>query len=313
MAYQQGDVITATDYNNFVANVNAVIGTGTGDKGYGLSEVSTVSAGGTIQASDWNSLLSGLQKGANHQGTTLTNASNTVSTGGNIVPLSNLEADVTLIDTNRLTAAGANMSTGVAGVTSTRTTQWSSSVTHTFTVTYASANAARFFFNSGGKIKMAFSRSGGASTNQNTSWTNLFSDLGTVSMAANGTTISGSSQGGNGANGSRGFHQLNGTPAEILNTTSSTADYTANDLDIKASISGAVITITITLNDDHSAETGNFTGGGLGNAPNEGQAWTGDDYVDGTLTSTVTFDKADNASFVQVASPSFATTTEISA
>ena len=313
MAYQQGDVITATDYNNFVANVNAVIGTGSGDKGYGLSEVSTVSAGGTIQASDWNSLLSGLQKGANHQGTTLTNASNTVSTGGNIVPLSNLEADITLIDTNRLNAAGANMSTGVAGVTSTRTTSWNTSVTHTFTVTYASANAARHFFNSGGKIKMAFSRSGGTSSNQNTSWTNLFSDLGTVSMAANGTTISGSSQGGNGANGSRGFHQLNGTPAEILNTTSSTADYTANDLDIKASVSGAVVTITITLNDDHAAETGNYTGGGLGSAPNEGQAWTGTDSVDGTLTSTVTFDKADNASYVQVASPSFNTTTEISA
>ena len=313
MAYQQGDVITATDYNNFVANVNAVIGTGTGDKGYGLSEVSTVSAGGTIQASDWNSLLSGLQKGANHQGTTLTNASNTVSTGGNIVPLSNLGADITLIDTNRLTAAGANMSTGVAGVTSTRTTAWTTQVTHTFTVTYASANAARHFFNSGGKIKMAFARSGGSSTNQNTSWTNLFSDLGTVSMAANGTTISGSSQGGNGPNGSRGFHQLNATPAEILNTTSSTADYTANDLDIKASVSGAVVTITITLNDDHVAETGNYTGGGLGNAPNEGQAWTGTDSIDGTLTSTVTFDKADNASFVQVASPSFNTTTEISA
>ncbi len=313
MAYQQGDVITATDYNNFVANVNAVIGTGTGDKGYGLSEVSTVSAGGTIQASDWNSLLSGLQKGANHQGTTLTNASNTVSTGGNIVPLSNLGADITLIDTNRLNAAGANMSTGVAGVTSTRTTAWTTQVTHTFTVTYASANAARHFFNSGGKIKMAFSRSGGTSSTQNTSWTNLFSDLGTVSLNANGTTISGSSQGGNGANGSRGFHQLNATPAEILNTTSSTADYTANDLDIKASVSGAVVTITITLNDDHVAETGNYTGGGLGNAPNEGQAWTGTDSIDGTLTSTVTFDKADNASFVQVASPSFNTTTEISA
>ena len=106
---------------------------------------------------------------------------------------------------------------------------------------------------------------------------------------------------------------MNATPVEILNTTSSTADYTANDLDIKASVSGAVVTITITMNDDHAAETGNFTGGGLGNAPNEGNAWTGDDYVDGTLTSTVTFDKADNASFVQVASPSFATTTEISA
>ena len=160
---------------------------------------------------------------------------------------------------------------------------------------------------------MAFSRSGGTSSTQNTSWTNLFSDLGTVSLNANGTTISGSSQGGNGPNGSRGFHQLNATPAEILNTTSSTADYTANDLDIKASVSGAVVTITITLNDDHVAETGNYTGGGLGNAPNEGQAWTGTDSIDGTLTSTVTFDKADNASFVQVASPSFNTTTEISA
>jgi len=313
MAYQQGDVITATDYNNFVANVNAVIGTGSGDKGYGLSEVSTVSQGGTIQASDWNSLLAGLQKAANHQGTTLTNASNTVSTGGNIVPLSNLDTDIGLIDTNRLTAAGGNMSTGVAGVTSTRTTSWSTSVTHTFTVTYASANAARHFFNSGGKIKMAFARSGGSSTNQNTSWTNLFSDLGTVSLNANGTTISGSSQGGNGANGSRGFHQLTASPAEILNTTSSTADYTANDLDIKASVSGAVVTVTITLNDDHVAETGTYTGGGLGSAPNEGTGWTGTDSIDGTLTSTVTFDKADNASYVQVASPTFNTTTEISA
>jgi hypothetical protein len=313
MAYQQGDVITATDYNNFVANVNAVIGTGSGDKGYGLSEVSTVSQGGTIQASDWNSLLAGLQKAANHQGTTLTNASNTVSTGGNIVPLSNLDTDIGLIDTNRLTAAGGNMSTGVAGVTSTRTTSWNTSVTHTFTVTYASANAARHFFNSGGKIKMAFARSGGSSTNQNTSWTNLFSDLGTVSLNANGTTISGSSQGGNGANGSRGFHQLTASPAEILNTTSSTADYTANDLDIKASVSGAVVTVTITLNDDHVAETGTYTGGGLGSAPNEGTGWTGSDSVDGTLTSTVTFDKADNASYVQVASPTFNTTTEISA
>lgn len=313
MAYQQGDVITATDYNNFVANVNAVIGTGSGDKGYGLSEVSTVSQGGTIQASDWNSLLAGLQKAANHQGTTLTNASNTVSTGGNIVPLSNLDTDIGLIDTNRLTAAGGNMSTGVAGVTSTRTTSWNTSVTHTFTVTYASANAARHFFNSGGKIKMAFARSGGSSTNQNTSWTNLFSDLGTVSLNANGTTISGSSQGGNGANGSRGFHQLTASPAEILNTTSSTADYTANDLDIKASVSGAVVTVTITLNDDHVAETGTYTGGGLGSAPNEGTGWTGSDAVDGTLTSTVTFDKADNASYVQVASPTFNTTTEISA
>ena len=308
MAYQQGDTITATDYNNFVANVNVVIGTGTGDQGYGLSELATVSVGSTITATQWNNLLTGLQNGANHQGSSLTNASNTVTTGGNIVPLSNLDTDITLINTNRLNADGGNMSTGVAGTTSTRTSSWSGQVQHAYTVTHTSANAARHFFNSGGKIKMAFSRSGGSSTNQNTSWTNQLSDLGTVTLAANGTTISGTSQGGSGANGSRGYHQLTGSQAEILNTTSSSSDYTANDLDIKASVSGAVITVTISFNDDHSAETGNFTGGGLGTAPNEGTAWTGTDSVDGTLSSTITFDKADNASFVQVASPSFSNT-----
>lgn len=308
MAYQQGDTITATDYNNFVANVNVVIGTGSGDQGYGLNEVATVSVGSTISATQWNNLLTGLQNGANHQGTTLTNASNSVTTGGNILPLSNLGADITLINTNRLNAAGSNMSTGIAGTSSTRTTAWSGQVQHAFTVTYASANAARYFFNSGGKIKFAFSRSGGSSTNQNTSWTNQLSDLGTVSFAANGTSISGSSQGGNGANGSRGFHQLTGSNQEILNTTSSAADYTANDLDIQALVSGAVITFTISFNDDHAAETGTYTGGGLGSAPNEGTGWTGTDSVDGTLTSTITFDKADNASYVQVASPSFSNT-----
>ena len=38
MAYQQGDTITAADYNTFATNVNAVIGTGSGAKGYGLSD-----------------------------------------------------------------------------------------------------------------------------------------------------------------------------------------------------------------------------------------------------------------------------------
>ena len=97
MAYQQGDTIQASDYNTFAGNVNTIIGTGSNDSGYGLSEIATINAGDTITAAQWNSLLSGLQKAANHQGTTLTNASNTVSQGGNILPLSNLEADITLI------------------------------------------------------------------------------------------------------------------------------------------------------------------------------------------------------------------------
>ena len=70
MAYQQGDTIQASDYNTFAGNVNTIIGTGSNDSGYGLSEIATINAGDTITAAQWNSLLSGLQKAANHQGTT---------------------------------------------------------------------------------------------------------------------------------------------------------------------------------------------------------------------------------------------------
>ena len=310
MAYQQGDTITATDYNNFAANVNAVIGTGSGDKGYGLSDVSNVSVGATISAAQWNALLSGLQKAANHQGTTLTNASNSVSTGGNILPLSNLAADITLIDTNRLNVDSNNLAVAQAGVTSTRTASWTSNVQHIFTVNFGSNNAARHFFNSGGTINMSFSRSGGSSTNQNTSWTDLGTAVGTVKMRQTTTTRSGSA----GSDTAVGFGDLTVTNQVIFNGAVGSGDYSANDYNIQAKTDGSgLVTIEIDFNDDHTAETGTFTGGGLGTAPNEGTAWTGADSIDGTLTSTVTFDKADNASFVQVASPSFSTTTALSA
>jgi len=217
MAYQQGDTITATDYNNFVANINAVISTGSSDSGYGLTAISDVSVGATISAAQWNSLLDGLQTAANHQGTTLTNASNTVTTGGNILPLANLGTDIGLIDTNRLTADVANMSTGVTGTSSSRTTAWSGTVSHTFTVTYADANAARYFFNSGGKIKFAFSRSGGTTSDQNTSWTNLLSGLGTIEFGAQAAQSTGSS----------GFYDLTGTPASVYNSAVGSGAYSA--------------------------------------------------------------------------------------
>jgi len=305
MAYQQGDTITANDYNTFIGDINTVIGTGSGDSGYGLTEISTVAQGATISAAQWNSLLSGLQKAANHQGSTITNASNTVSTGGNILPLSNLATDITTISTNRLTAAGGNLSTGITGTSSTRTTAWTGQIIHAFTVTFASENAARHFFNSGGAITMAFSRSGGSSTDQNTSWTNLLSGVGTVSLGATDTTAT---VGGT----SVGFHDLTSTDQTICSSDVGSGDYALNDLLILAKSNGSgVVTVTIQFNDDHAAETGTYTGGGLGTAPNEGTGWTGTDSVDGTVSSTITFTKADNASYVQVASPTFANTTTL--
>jgi hypothetical protein len=33
MAYQQGDTITASDYNTLIGNINTIIGTGSGNSG----------------------------------------------------------------------------------------------------------------------------------------------------------------------------------------------------------------------------------------------------------------------------------------
>jgi len=307
MAYQQGDTITAAHYNTFATDINTIIGTGSSDSGYGLSEISAVSAGNTITAAQWNSLLSGLQKGANHQGTTLTNASNTVAQGGNILPLSNLEADITLITTNKLTAAGANMASD-SGITSSRTASWTGTENHIFTVTFASANAARHFFNSGGEIRLAGSRAGGSSTDQNTDWTNLLSNMGTIKFAEGATTYTGS--GGTAA--SVGFDDLTTSNQQIF-TAGGAGNYSSNDYTAYAKADAAygsatVLTFTVDFKDDHAAQTGTYTGGGLGTAPNEGTGWTGADSVDGTLSSTITTLRADNASYVQVANPSFATT-----
>ena len=125
-------------------------------------------------------------------------------------------------------------------------------------------------------------------------------------MNATDTTKSGGSYG---TNTTVGYRDLTTSNQTIMSAPIGSGDYTANDVLIQAKTDGSgLITIQIDLNDDHAAATGTFTGGGLGTAPNEGTGWTGADSVDGTVTSTVTFDKADNASYVQVASPSFANT-----
>ena len=109
-----------------------------------------------------------------------------------------------------------------------------------------------------------------------------------------------------------GFHDLTASDQTICSSNVGSGDYALNDLLIQAKSNGSgVVTVTIKFNDDHPAATGTYTGGGLGTAPNQGVAWTGTDEVSGTVSSTITFTKADNASYVQVASPTFANTTTL--
>jgi hypothetical protein len=161
MTYSAGGLIQATDFNGFAsttsgANVNNIWSTGSGDAGWGQTALSTVSAGGTVTATNWASLVNTITSMGAQTGTTLT--ARTAPTAGNLIQaLAAIDSDLI----NRLNAvANGTQYTGWTGTNSkTAATSGASwTITTTNTVTFASANAARYFFNGGGRIKIDYSK-----------------------------------------------------------------------------------------------------------------------------------------------------------
>lgn len=167
MTYSVGGLIEATDYNGFVStnteNVNAIWGVGSTDRGYGQSALSTVSAGANVTATNWASLVNTVSSIASHQGTTIT--SRTAPVAGNLIQiLSNLAADITTIDTNRGNAAASGTEIVTWTGSSSKTTATGSggsawTITFTHTITFPSANQARYFWNAGGIVRLRVRKS----------------------------------------------------------------------------------------------------------------------------------------------------------
>lgn len=288
MTYSSGGLIQATDYNGFAStgasNVNDIYGTGSLDKGYGQTAVATVSAGATVTAAQWTSLFSTITTIANHQGTSITALTNP-SAGQTISYVSAVSGDVSAIYAlpARNNAAAVGTTITASGV-ATRSTGWSTSLTATHTITFASANAARYFFNAGGRITWAGARSGGAVNVQNTAWTDLFTACGTLNWTTGTSTqsIAGTSYTGTTKTGGSGtpttlltgvgFYDLTTLDQEVFKQYSSTYVYTGNyvSINIKANAaagSATVITLTVLMVDANTKPG---------------------DVVDGTLTSTIT-------------------------
>ena len=105
MTYSAGSTILASDFNGFAssnsgANLNDFWGAGSGDLGWGQTALSTVSAGGTVSATNWASLVNNMASSGSHTNTTLT--SRTAPTTGSLISiLSNVSTDLTSLTTNR--------------------------------------------------------------------------------------------------------------------------------------------------------------------------------------------------------------------
>ncbi len=199
MTYISGGLIQATDYNGFAsttsgANVNNLWGAGSTDSGYGQSTtLATVSAGGTVTATQWAGLVNRISSLGSHTGTSITSRS--APTAGNLIQvLANVNTDLTNCTTNRGNAVASGTEVGtfsgdVSKTTGTGSGQSPWTITFTQTVTFASANATRYFFNGGGLIRLQYGKSS-TGTDRDSDWNTLAGQCGGIffSGRVNSTT-----------------------------------------------------------------------------------------------------------------------------
>jgi hypothetical protein len=188
MTYAQYGTIAALDFNTLVGGnpvtssgtLNTVWATGGTTAGYGQTAVANVAAGNTIAAlTQWANLVTYTANCASHQGTTITSVTAPVA-GGTVSYLSAIPTNLTTIYAPRLNAA--TQGSTVAN-TATYASTWSNSLTFTHTVTFANGDAARYFFNSGGQLKLTCSNPN-STAGINLLFNNLASNIGTVVLSA---------------------------------------------------------------------------------------------------------------------------------
>lgn len=272
MTYVTGSLILAADYNSFNGNLNAVWSTS-----YGQSATANVSVGNTVTATQWANLNSHVSNSASHQGTSITVRANP-QVGNTITVLNNLGNDIASINTNKFNAATQGTQfTGWTGNASALSGAGSGNsawtITFTDTVTFANANAASYFFNSGATIKIQFSKTS-TGTAADTIWNTLVnSTAGTIYLSStgasktiNGVTYTGTTKiGGNGTPTvlatSTGFAELTSTPAIIYKQYPAGYTYSGNYVQITAAYASPVLTLVTTWHSPAGNAAVNITGG----------------------------------------------------
>ena len=224
MTYSSGGLIQATDYNGFVASVNALWGTGTGDRGYGQSTtLSTVAATNTVTATQWATLIARIDSMRQHQSGVTSGLTQPI-VGDTITYLSTLSGQIGTIDTNRLSRSVAVSSLATASATG----LWNgtSNAVRECSFTFASANAMRYFFNAGGTVTFNTVSSSFAGNTKSVNWE-------AVANAAS-TTVTNSIF----------WTNLSTTNYTLYTGTGSGADYGSNVLYLQARLNAAPGTST---------------------------------------------------------------------
>ena len=255
MGYVAGEKILDDEYNTFVNSssspfgYNHFAGTGSGVYGLGQAAIPTVGAGDTILASHWNTLFTSMDNIANHTNDTLTTRSQ-VSAGDTIAIKAAVEADLATLAAS--VAAGSPNATAIssqAAGASTNSGTWNTTSTIERSITWASADAMRHFFNAGGYIRIAPTITGSVDGDKDTVFSELASGFGNIDLKSQASTRSGSGESLTTDGLANGFHDLGTGYTTLLKLTSNNgADYNSNTLEINAKLDAAVGTaVTLTI------------------------------------------------------------------
>lgn len=191
--------ISVTDYNAIQSKVELVLGSSLPESptfGWGqIVQSSPVTESNKVSIVEWNKLRNDIINSWVHLYNTtpsLTSAVENALVRANIstAPYAQYDAYANVLMANRF---GYHPSQSV--VVSKAITDaawpglygqtWSTRIYSVISVSWADAQSAREFFNSGGEIRFLSSRVGGASTTQNASWTALLSSAGSRSFGGN--------------------------------------------------------------------------------------------------------------------------------
>lgn len=299
MVYTKNNLIETTDFNDFVGTptgtpadtnktlqpfvsdveaalrVAAIYGIGFGQRGYGqidvtLPNVATSNLAGTTE---WTALRTAIENAADHQGTStaLLPPANLLETGDLIVAHDgitdtyNLPQMIINIDNvaNRFNIASSSLSTSSS---ITYGSAWSIGISVTVTATFSSEDVARYFFNSGGILRIDLDHPAGGA--QNNAWNTILNNyVGTIDMDYTQTTKTGSK----GSAVAFGYYDLTGSFQTIYDGSNiGDAPYSTNDVLIEARATsiiglhggnGSAVEFRITLSDEHTGVSDSVSAG----------------------------------------------------
>jgi len=254
MAYQVTDTILDDEYNTFVNSssspygYNHFAGTGSGEYGLGQTHISTVSAGGTVQASQWNSLFTGLANISNHTNVALSSLT-AVSAGDTIAVksalISSLATMATQVSTGCPFVTAVSPSAALTTVT-TGSEGWDTSATQEISATFSNANEMRWFFNAGGKLRFVVTATATSVSAKDTAFVALGTGIGNLDVGSQATTRSNAGQSLTTDGLANGFYDLGTSYTTLIKLTqNSYAAYNANTLEVQAKLDAAPGSATV--------------------------------------------------------------------